>query len=514
MNSQESESIMTSVAKAIILAGGLGTRLRPLTDTLPKCLVPIAGRPLLDYWVDALVEAGVREARVNNHAHADQVRAYVNAVSSSGRLKLEEFYEPTLLGSAGTIAANADLADGASEVIIIYADNFSDADLKAMLAFHRSHDDPFTMLLFRASNPRACGIAELDGAGRVVSFVEKPQEPTSDLANGGVYIVDASAYQEIADMKAFDLGFEVLPRFVGRMRGWAWEGYHLDVGTHEALEKARRDAPSLIPSEYTQSQSGVAAVSGGATRTPHPNPPPQGGRGPEKDSITLASDSLPPCGGGSGWGGEDIAPPENSGTCNQSLLPRPAVFLDRDGTVIEHVHYIGDPTQVRLLPEVVPALRRLQAAGFALVVVTNQSAIGRGYITVEQYEAVNVEMVRQLAVEGVTLDAVYYCPEAPKGDDRAIVTHEDRKPGPGMLRKGARDHHLDLSNSWMIGDMISDALAGINAGCRGTFLVETGKELLEDEASAVPGLVVVPHLSAAADVILDAIVESPSFERF
>ncbi len=187
---------------------------------------------------------------------------------------------------------------------------------------------------------------------------------------------------------------------------------------------------------------------------------------------------------------------------------RPAVFLDRDGTVIEHVHYIGDPAQVRLLPEVGPALRRFQEAGFALVVVTNQSAIGRGFITVEQYEQVNAEMIRQLAGEGVTIGAVYYCPEAPSGDDRTAVTHEDRKPGPGMLKRGARDLGLDLSTSWMIGDMISDALAGINAGCRGTFLVETGKELLREEAQAVPGLVVVPHLSAAADVILGATAES------
>jgi D,D-heptose 1,7-bisphosphate phosphatase len=423
---------MTSETKAIILAGGLGTRLRPLTDIIPKCLVPIGDRPLLDYWVDALAKAGVREARVNNHAHADQVRAYVAAVSASNRLRLDESYEPVLLGSAGTITANADLADGADVVIIVYADNFSDVDLEAMLAFHRSHDDPFTMLLFRAPNPKACGIAGLDDKGRVISFVEKPKEPRSDLANGGVYIVDAEAYREIAAMKAFDLGFEVLPRFVGRMRGWAWEGYHLDVGTHEALEKARRDAPGL---------------------------------------------------------------PARSRT-------RPAVFLDRDGTVIEQVHYLSEPDKVRLLPDVGPALRRFQDAGYALVAITNQSAIGRGWLTVEQYNLVNDEMNRQLAAEGVTLDGIYYCPEAPTGDDRAAITHEDRKPGPGMLLRAGRDLGLDLSTSWMIGDMISDALAGINAGCRGSFLVETGKKMTEDEAKAVDGFTIVPDLSAAADVIL------------
>lgn len=428
---------MKGEARAIILAGGLGTRLRPLTDTIPKCLVPIAGRPLLDYWVDRLVEAGVRRAVVNNHAHADQVRAYVEEVTASGRLELSESYEPTLLGSAGTIAANAGLAEGASEIVIVYADNFSDVNLGRMLAFHRSHGDPFTMLLFRAPHPSACGIAELDIEGRVVSFVEKPKEPKSDLANGGVYVVDADAYREIAAMKAFDLGFEVLPRFVGRMRGWPWEGYHLDVGTLEALEKARRDAPGLL----------------------------------EKSKPVAAGS-------------------------------RPAVFLDRDGTIIEQVHYLSDPDKVRLLPDAGPSLRRLRDAGYALVAITNQSAIGRGWITVEQYDRVNDEMIRQLDAEGVTLDGIYYCPEAPSGEDRTAVTHGDRKPGPGMLIRAARDLGLDLSRSWMVGDMISDVLAGINAGCRGSFLVETGKKMTEDEALAVPGLTVLPHLSSAADVIL------------
>jgi D,D-heptose 1,7-bisphosphate phosphatase len=419
-------------AKAIILAGGLGTRLRPLTDTLPKCLVPIGDRPLLDYWVDALADAGIREARVNNHAHADQVRAYVEQVSASGRLRLDESYEPELLGSAGTIAANADLADGADAVVIVYADNFSDVDLKRMLAFHRSHDDPFTMLLFRAPNPTACGIAELDEEGRVVSFVEKPKEPKSNLANGGVYVVDAEAYREIAALKAFDLGFEVLPKFVGRMRGWAWEGYHLDVGTHEALAKARNDAPGL----------------------------------------------------------------RAKGT-------RPAVFLDRDGTVIEQVHYLGDPAKVRLLSGAAPALRRLRDAGYALVVITNQSAIGRGWLTVEQYGLVNDEMVRQLLAGGVTLDGVYYCPEVPAtDDDRLAITHGDRKPGPGMLLRAGRELGLDLSTSWMIGDMISDVLAGINAGCKGSLLVETGKKFNDGDAPPDLNLTIVANLPAAADLIL------------
>ena len=140
--------------------------------------------------------------------------------------------------------------------MIIYADNLSDIDLRPLLAFHRTHDDPFTMVLFRAPDPRACGIAELDAAGRIVAFVEKPDRPATDLANAGLYVVDAEAYREIAAMRAFDLGFEVLPRFVGRMRGWVWGGYHLDIGTHEALARARSDVDADLSASRCKAGKG------------------------------------------------------------------------------------------------------------------------------------------------------------------------------------------------------------------------------------------------------------------
>lgn len=424
--------------KALVLAAGLGTRLRPLTDSIPKCLVPIAGRPLLDYWVDQLSSAGVLEARVNTHTHPEQVRAYIEGVNRSGRLQLSESFERELLGSAGTIAANADLADNADDVIVVYADNFSAVDLGRLFAFHRSHDDPFTMLLFHAPNPRACGIAELDELGRVIAFVEKPAAPRSDLANGGVYVVSAAAYREMAALKAFDIGFDLLPRFVGRMRGWLWEGDHLDVGTHEALAQARRNAP-VRP-----------------TKTPRPTRP--GGR--------------------------------------------PAVFLDRDGTIIEHIHYLADPRDVRLVPGASEAIRKLRDAGFACVVVTNQSAIGRGMLTEDGLALVHDELKRQLAAQGTAVDAIYHCPEAPVGDDRAAIEHEDRKPGPGMLFRAAEGLGLDLDASWMVGDMVSDVLAGMNACCRGNILVRSGKKLSAAETGPGVGYHVRDDLAAAADLIL------------
>ena len=355
---------------SLLLAAGLGTRLYPLTNSVPKCLIPIAGWPLLDIWIQKLVECGVHEARINTHALAKVVRAHIAQINAEGRLRLIEAYEPVLLGSAGTVTANVNLADDANEVLVIYADNFSDIDLRPLIAFHRQHSDPLTMVLFRAPNPSACGIVELDKEGRIITFVEKPKMPPSDLANAGLYIIDASAYREIAEMKAFDFGFEVLPHFVGRMRGWTWGGYYLDIGTHESLELAQRDARDLFP-------EGIPKVSSG--------------------------------------------------------LQRPAVFLDRDGTLIEHVPYLSDPASVCLLSGAAEAVKKLRRAGFAVVLVTNQSAIGRGILTEDRLDQIHTEMRRQLAAHGATIDAIYYCPVAPQNDDRLVVEHPDRKPGPGML---------------------------------------------------------------------------------
>ena len=234
--------------RALLLAGGLGTRLRPLTDTVPKCLVPVGGRPILAWWLDALEAAGVGEALVNTHHLAVPVRAFIAAENARRTVQLSEAFEPGLLGSAGTVHANRGWADGADEMLVIYADNLSDIDLAALLAFHRSHPDPMTMALFHAEYPEKCGIAELDGAGRVTGFVEKPEKPVSDLANAGLYVLDAAAWREIADMDAFDFGFDVLPRFVGRMRGYEHPGYHRDIGTPEALARANADAPGLVVS--------------------------------------------------------------------------------------------------------------------------------------------------------------------------------------------------------------------------------------------------------------------------
>ena len=169
----------------------------------------------------------------------------------------------------------------------------------------------------------------------------------------------------------------------------------------------------------------------------------------------------------------------------------PAVFLDRDGTVMHDVAYCSDPAKVRVFDDAPDALRRLKAAGFKIFVITNQSGIGRGYFSEADYHAVAQEAERQIG-PGV-IDATYFCPDAPE------TASNRRKPEPGMLLEAARDHGLDLSRSFFVGDKRIDAECGRNAGCR-TVLVESGCEEHDEENHGADWKA--PNLSAAADIIL------------
>ena len=154
---------------------------------------------------------------------------------------------------------------------------------------------------------------------------------------------------------------------------------------------------------------------------------------------------------------------------------KPAVFLDRDGTLMEEVDYCRDPEKVQLLSGVKEGLAALKAAGYLNVIVTNQSGIGRGWIAMDEYEAVHARLLELLG-EGL-IDAAYFCPDAPGQPSTC------RKPEPGMVLQAAREHGIDLSRSWFIGDKASDVGCGRNAGTR-TILVQTGYGAGEGDAGA------------------------------
>lgn len=177
----------------------------------------------------------------------------------------------------------------------------------------------------------------------------------------------------------------------------------------------------------------------------------------------------------------------------------PAVFLDRDGTIIEDRGYLADPADVQLLPGAVDALRRLSARGFRLVVVSNQSGVARGLFDENRLADVHARLESLLAAEGVRLDAAYYCPylDGPEAVvERYRRDSELRKPRPGMLLQAARELGLDLSQSWMVGNSPSDVEAGRRAGCRTILLHTNGSPI-----PAAPATFLARGVEEAADLV-------------
>lgn len=175
-------------------------------------------------------------------------------------------------------------------------------------------------------------------------------------------------------------------------------------------------------------------------------------------------------------------------------MARAAIFLDRDGTLIQEVGYLGDPEGVVLLPGVPEALRRLRDAGYALVLVSNQAGVARGLFTEDDVRAVNARLAELLAEHDVALDAWYWCTHHPEVGGPC----DCRKPATGMLERAAREHGLDLARSWMVGDHPSDVECARRAGARG-ILVLTGHT---GHGEAVDEAPVAKDAAAAADLIL------------
>jgi mannose-1-phosphate guanylyltransferase len=236
--------------RALLLAAGAGSRLRPLTNTTPKCLVPVHGRPLLDYWLDLVFESHIQRALVNTHWLADQVRAHVAA--SPWRSRVDLVHEDQLLGTGGTILANRDWFGGEA-FLVAHADNLTDFNVARLVSAHR--DRPagclMTMLAFRTDDPASCGILELDRQNRVTAFHEKVENPPGNLANGAVYVFEPDVIEDIARLgkSTVDLSTEIIPNYLGRILSVETDGYHRDIGSPESLQRAHSEfkrTPSYV----------------------------------------------------------------------------------------------------------------------------------------------------------------------------------------------------------------------------------------------------------------------------
>lgn len=227
--------------KALLLAGGMGSRLRPLTDSIPKCLVPIAGRPLLSYWFDTLFQAGVNRALVNTHYLASQVRDFCGR--SSWRDRIDLVHEERLLGTCGTLRQNRGYFEQ-QPFWFVHADNLSRFDPVRMWQRHVTRPPKCvgTMMTFDTDNPTQCGIVDVDEQGVMQSYSEKVANPPGRLANGAVFILESNIFSVLdSDPKASDFCGEIVPTLVNQLVSFHNDQFHRDIGTPESYLLACRE---------------------------------------------------------------------------------------------------------------------------------------------------------------------------------------------------------------------------------------------------------------------------------
>ncbi len=223
--------------KAFLLIAGKGERLRPLTYETPKCLLPIKDRPLLAYWFDLFNRYNIKEVLINLHHLPEKVTAFIRSRRDNG-IKVTEFYEKELLGTAGTVSANRAFVEGEKTFFIFYGDNLTNTNLDKMALFHKKKKSFFTMGLFKTGNPSRGGVAVLDSDSRIVEFEEKPKSPKNDLINGGIFLATNEIFKYMPERKIMDFGFDVLPDMTGKMYGYVIPEYLIDIGTPSSYKQA------------------------------------------------------------------------------------------------------------------------------------------------------------------------------------------------------------------------------------------------------------------------------------
>lgn len=433
--------------KAVIMAGGKGTRIASVRSDIPKPMIPVSGKCVLEWQVESLREAGLDDIVIVVGHLGKAVMDHFGDGSRFG-VNIRYYVEDRPLGTAGALFR----LDGLSEdFLLLNGDVLADIDWHRLLAFHRSkgawaslvthpNDHPYDSFLIETEvlPPALPGGLPVD-SGRVVRWIGK-DEPRGFLrnrVNAGIAVLSplvldhARAHLTASGAalpEKIDLDRDVLRPCIGRGQVFAYDTaeYIKDMGTPERLSEVERDIRS----------------------------------------GKLASRSF--------------------------RAPRRAIFLDRDGVLNRHVGFLTDPDQMELLPGAAQAVRSINASPYLAVVVSNQPVIARGECSFEDLQAIHAKLETLLGREGAYLDAIYYCPHHP---DRGFAGERPeykgpcscRKPAPGMLLQAAVDFSIDLGQSYMVGDSESDLEAGRRASCRDSFLIPSNE----------PGA-----LSAALDGIL------------
>ena len=410
--------------KVVIMAGGKGTRIATIKNDVPKPMIPIAGKPILEWQIENLKACGLTDITL--------VIGYLGDGSRFG-VRIDYFVEDTPLGTAGALF-KMNLTE---DFLLMCGDVILDVDFQRFIKFHQNHHawaslmahpngHPYdsSLLVTEVLPPQVPGCNPFD-THRVVRWMNKEDERLyyKNRVNAGIEIISPELLRET--MKHFvprhpdapgkiDLDRDVLKPNIGSGRIYAYDTpeYIKDMGT---------------PDRYYEV---------------------------EKDIL--------------------------SGKVKARNLKekQKAIFLDRDGTINKYVGFLTKPEQFELIEGVAEAIKRINKSGYLAIVVTNQPVIARGDCTCEELQMIHDKMETEFGKAGTFVDGIYICPHHPdKGFDgeRPEYKHECdcRKPAPGLLLQAAKDFNIDLSQSIMIGDSERDVEAGKNAGCLFSVRVST-----------------------------------------
>ena len=423
--------------QCVILAGGAGTRLRERLGDLPKPMIPFAGKPLLEHQVELAKKFGFTDLIFFAHYRADLIEAHFGEGAKWG-VRIRYVIEREPLGTAGAVLAGVELL--AERFLVLYGDTMVNVDLDRIWQAHEDARADATLMLHPNDHPLDSDLVEVDGAGRVAAFHNRPHPPgvwRPNLVNAGLYVLNKAA------LAPFQAGRGVItaPLDDSAPNGGVRTPRPtlLDFGKDlfPAMLRAGRVLLGYNSPEYIKDIG-----------TPYRY---------DRVSAELAN-----------------------GTIARSTLatPQRAVFLDRDGTLIIDRDNLRSAEGLELLAGVPEAVRELNIRGWRTVVVTNQPVIAKGWTTEAEMQNIHNKLETLLGAEHAFLDRIYYCPHHPDagfpGERSELKIHCDcRKPGIGMVRQAAADLNIDLAQSWFIGDTTTDVQAAKNAGVR-SILVRTG----------------------------------------
>lgn len=419
--------------KAVIMAGGMGTRIKSVRSDVPKPMIEICGKPILQHQIENLKAFGLTDITIVAGHLGNVIKDYFKGGSDFG-VKIDYFTEETPLGTAGALFKMS-LAE---DFLLLCGDVIFDIDFNRFIKFHSEHEawaslmahpngHPYdsSLLVTEILPPQEKGGLPVE-TNRITNWLSTEDERLycRNLVNAGIEIISpellheakknfVSHHPETPDK--IDLDRDVLKPNIrsGKIFAYHTTEYIKDMGT---------------PERYQETESDM------------------------KNGKVHAR--------------------------NLSVKQK-AVFLDRDGTINKPNGFITTPEQFELLPETAEAIKKINRSGFLAIAVTNQPVIARGECTFEKLQEIHGKMESELGKKGAYLDAIYYCPHhTDKGFAGERIEYkcdcECRKPKPGLLLKAARDFNIDLSQSCMIGDRESDVLAGRRAGCRESFMVKNG----------------------------------------